>query len=70
MLCRITCHPVGDAIRVEQTEIRGQQRRRDAAIDTYLSKTVGENYRAVADEGMYEHAEHWLDKKRYGEFGE
>ena len=70
VLCRVTCHPIGDAIRADQTQMRRQEKRNAAASDTYLSKRVGENYQSVADEGMYEEAECWRDKKHYGEFGE
>ena len=70
VLCRDKCHPIADALRVEQVATRREKRRDDAACQTFLSKKYGDNYASFAHDGMYEEYENWLAKKRYGEFGE
>ena len=70
VLCRAKCHPVADAKRTVATQIRREERQYQSATDTYLSKKYGDNYAAFADDGMYEEAETWLSRKRYGESGE
>jgi hypothetical protein len=70
VLCRRTCHPIADAERAQATQARADQRRDDAAKDTYLAKRYGGRYEVFADDGMYEAAERWLSRKRYGETGQ
>ena len=70
VLCRATCHPIADTKRAEAVQVRREERRYESALDTYLSKKYGDNYAAYADEGMYEEANRWLSRKRYGESGE
>ena len=69
MLCK-KCHLIADAKRAAATQIRREGRQYQSATGTYLSKKYGDNYATFADEGMYEEAERWLAKKRYGESGE
>jgi hypothetical protein len=70
VLCRAKCHPIADATRVQVAQTRREERRYEAGKDTFLSKKHGDNYPAVADEGMHEEFDRWAAKKRYGETGE
>jgi 5-methylcytosine-specific restriction endonuclease McrA len=71
VLCK-PCHAIADSQRTITTQIRREDRRHerqhDAAIDTFLTKKYGSA--GGYDQGMYDEAERWLARKRYGETGE
>ena len=60
-----TCHPSADIERAKETQRRNEEKRYDAAYETYVLKKYGDDPRALGDPAILEEFHEWLQSRDY-----